>query len=236
MTQQRFALSHATVVELLEGVDWLASLSSSEIGDLALRAETVEWSDGETIFEEGELGRCCYIVHQGNVRVIRRFPDGRRITLARLGAGDVFGELALFAGERRSATVQAEEQTAALQLAAEDLISILRTSPDASVGMMVTLANRLRETNERLLEYALATTWGRVVATLLAQVEARGAPQGRSGDIELIGTAADIARLAGTSRESATRALHSLENEGIISMRRGRTIVHDRDALSKYLS
>jgi CRP/FNR family transcriptional regulator, cyclic AMP receptor protein len=102
--------------------------------------------------------------------------------------------------------------------------------------MMVTLANRLRETNERLLEYALATTWGRVVATLLAQVEARGAPQGRGSDIELIGTAADIARLAGTSRESAARALHSLENEGIISMRRGRTIVHDRDALSKYLS
>jgi CRP/FNR family transcriptional regulator, cyclic AMP receptor protein len=234
MTQQRFALSHATVVELLEGVEWLASLSSSEIGDLAARADTVEWGDGETIFEEGELGRCCYIVHQGNVRVIRRFPNGRRITLARLGAGDVFGELALFAGERRSATVQAEEQTAAAQLAAEDLISILRTSPDASVGMMVALANRLRETNERLLEYALATTWGRVVATLLAQVEARGAPQGR-GDIELIGTAADIARLAGTSRESATRALHSLENEGIISMRRGRTIVHDRDALSNYL-
>jgi len=234
MAPQRFALSNATVVELLENLQWLGSLSSGEIEGLASRAETVEWDAGETVFEEGELGHCCYIVHHGSVRVTRRFPDGRRITLARMGAGDVFGELALFAGERRSATVQADEPTAAVTLAADDLISILRTSPDASVGMMVTLANRLRSTNERLLEYALATTWGRVVATLLAQVEARGAQRG-GGDIELIGTAADIARLAGASRESVTRALHSLENEGIISMRRGRTVVHDRDALSNYL-
>jgi CRP/FNR family cyclic AMP-dependent transcriptional regulator len=235
MSQQCFALSHATVIELLEGLEWLGSLSSTEITGLATRAETVEWDDGETVFEEGELGHCCYLVHHGSVRVIRRFPDGRRITLARLTAGDVFGELALFAGERRSATVQADEPTAAVKLAADDLISILRTSPDASVAMMVTLANRLCETNERLLEYALATTWGRVVATLLAQVEARGTRQPAVGDIELIGTPADIARLAGASRESVTRALHALENEGIISMRRGRTIVHDRDALNNYL-
>src|SRR5437016_612524 len=98
MSQQRFALSHATVVELLEGIEWLGSLSSPEITDLATRAETVEWDNGETIFEEGDLGHSCYIVHHGSVRVIRRFPDGRRITLARLGGGDVFGELALFAG------------------------------------------------------------------------------------------------------------------------------------------
>ena len=235
MTQQRFALSHATVVQLLEDLDWLRSLSSAEIGGLADRAETVEWDAGDTIFEEGELGDCCYIVHHGSVKVIRRFPDGRRITLARLASGDMFGELALFAGERRSATVQAAEPTATVRLAAEDLMSILRRSPDASVGMMVTLANRLRETNERLLEYALATTWGRVVGTLLAQVEARGASHPGGGDIELIGSAADIAKIAGASRESVARALHSLENEGIISMRRGKTIVHDRDALSNYL-
>ena len=183
MPQQRFALSRATVVELLEGLDWLASLSSAEIDDLAARADMVEWAEGETVFEEGDLGHSCYVVHHGSVRVIRRFPDGRRITLARLSAGDVFGELALFAGERRSATVQAEGPSAAVQLAADDLISVLRTSPDASIGMMVALANRLRETNERLLEYALATTWGRVVATLLAQVEARGSRHGGGGDV-----------------------------------------------------
>src|SRR4051794_17616621 len=99
MSPQSFALSHATVAELLEGLEWLGSLSSSEITGLAGRAETVEWADGDTVFEEGELGHCCYIIHHGTVRVIRRFPDGRRITLARMSAGEVFGELALFAGE-----------------------------------------------------------------------------------------------------------------------------------------
>lgn len=235
MAQKQFALGHATVVTLLEDLDWLASLSAPEIGALADRSETIEWDAGETIFEEGDLGHCCYVLHHGAVKVMRRFPDGRRITLARLTAGAVFGELALFAGERRSATVEAVDPTAAVVLAADDVMSILRTSPDASLGMTVTLANRLRATNERLLEYALATTWGRVVATLLAQVEARQAHRPVEGDVELIGTAADVARLAGASRESVVRVLHSLENDGIISMKRGRTIVHDRDALSHYL-
>lgn len=235
MAQRQFALTREAVVALLDGLDWLASLSAEEVGQLADRATTVDWEPGETVFEEGELGDSCYVVYRGAVKVVRRLADGRRIALARLTPGAVFGELALFAGERRSATVQAVEPTAAIALAAADVMAILRTSPEASLGMTITLANRLRATNERLLEYALASTSGRVIATLLSQVEARQGLRPGERDVEVIGSAADVAKLAGASRESALRVLHSLENDGVISIRRGRMIVHDPDALRDYL-
>ena len=167
--------------------------------------------------------------------MVRRLPDGRRIMLARMGPGSVFGELALFNGERRSASVVTLDVTSAVVLAAEDVMSVLRTDPDAMLMVAVGLADRLRATNERLLEASLSTVSGRVVATLLAQVEARQAQGAGDHDVEVLGSATDIARLAGSSRESVARVMHWLENEGVISMKRGKTVVHSPSALTEHL-
>jgi CRP/FNR family transcriptional regulator, cyclic AMP receptor protein len=223
------------VIERLRTLDWFSSLTGEKLEALASKLETVRWEADEPVFEEGDLGSCCYVMHSGAVKVARRLPDGRRITLARMGPGSVFGELALFNGERRSASVVAVERTSAIALAAEDVMEVLHTDPGAALQVAIGLANRLRETNERVLEYALASTSGRVVATLLAQVEARQAQGAGDHDVEVIGTATDIARLAGSPRESVVRVMHRLENEGVISMKRGKTIVHDPSALGENL-
>ena len=223
------------MIERLGTLDWFSSLTDEKLKALASRADTVKWEADEVVFEEGDLGSCCYVLHSGSVKVLRRLPDGRRITLSRMGPGSVFGELALFNGERRSASVVALELTSAIALAAEDVMEVLRTDPAATLRVAVSLADRLRATNERLLEYALATTSGRVVATLLAQVEARQAQGAGDRDVEVVGTATDIARLAGSPRENVVRVMHWLENEGIISMKRGKTIVHDPAALTENL-
>jgi CRP/FNR family transcriptional regulator, cyclic AMP receptor protein len=229
-------LQHETVVSLLAGLDWFSSLTQEELDGLARGARTLEWEPDQIVFEEGERGDECFVLQSGAVKVLRRFPDGRRITLARLSAGSVVGELALFNGERRSASVQATEPTIAVALAGSDVMGILRTDPEAALSVAITLADRLRAANERLFEHALATVAGRVAATLLAQVEARLAQGAKSLNVEVVGNSTDIARLAGASREAATRVMHWLENEGVITMKRGKTIVHDPDALSKHLS
>ena len=228
-------LPQETVIERLRTLDWFAPLTADKLNALAANAETVRWEEGETVFEEGDLGSCCYVIHSGAVKVLRRLPDGRRITLARLGPGDVFGELALFNGERRSASVLTLDPTTAVVLAADDVMALLRTDPEATLRVAVGLADRLRETNERLLENALSSISGRVVATLLAQVEARQAQGAGDRDVEVVGTATDIARLAGSPRENVVRVMHWLENEGIITLGRGKTVVHRPADLSDYL-
>jgi CRP/FNR family transcriptional regulator len=225
----------ATILSLLEGVDWFDSLTREDLDTIAASAITVRLEPGETVFEEGDVGDRCFVVQSGAVKVLRRLADGRRITLARLGPGSVFGELALFEGDRRSATVQAAEETIVVGLGANEVSEALRRDPEASFGMATMLANRLRASNERLLEHALSSVTGRVAATLLAQVEARQAQGAGDRDVEVAGTKTDIARVAGADRDSAARVLYWLENEGVISLKRGRTVVHDPTALGRYL-
>ena len=229
------ALQQETIIGLLQGLDWCSSLTREEVERLAEGAVTVQLRPDEVIFEEGETGDRCYVIHSGGVKVVRRFSDGRRMTLAHLGPGAVFGELALFAGERRSATIQTTEDTIVVGLGAGVFMELMEGNSRAALGMALSLAERLRSANERLSEYAMATTSGRVAATLLAQVEARQAQGAGERDIEILGTPTDLARLAGAGRDDATRVLHWLENEGVLAMKRSKILVHDPGALARYI-
>lgn len=226
-------LEHQTRVALLAGLSWFSPLASDQIDRLAASAETAEWEAGETVFEEGERGDQCYVIHSGRVRVLRWLLDGRPITLATLGPGDIFGEFAMFGGELRSATVEAVVTTVAIALAAPDVMTIFRGDANAALRAAVGLADRLRATNERLFESSMATVTGSVVATLMAQVEARRRQGDRGAEIEVAGGPSDVAKLAGAGREGTMRVLHWLENEGIITIKRGKIIVHEPDALSR---
>ena len=98
------------------------------------------------------------------------------------------------------------------------------------------MAELLRTAENRLFATATSTVNGRILATLLAQVEARQARHPGEEDIELVGSTSDLARLAGAPKDAAARVLHWLENEGAISVKRGRIIVRSAAALRGHLS
>jgi CRP/FNR family transcriptional regulator, cyclic AMP receptor protein len=229
------SLPHDTVVALLDELDLFESLSDADIDSLARKVDTVTWEAGSTVFEEGDRGDACYVINSGRVKVMRRLVDGQPIALAQVGHGAVVGELALFASDRRSATLQAVEQTTAIAISRDDLMEILHSNADAAISMAVHVAGLLQRAEDRRFASAVSTVNGRILATLLAQVEARLA--GRPGDenIELVGSTTDVARLAGASKDDAARVLHWLENEGAISLKRGRIIVRSPAALRGHL-
>ena len=229
------SLPHDTIVALLDELDLFASLADGEIDALARKVETVTWEAGETIFEEGDPGDACYVIHTGRVKVLRRLVDGQPITLAQIGHGAIVGELALFATPRRSATVQAVERTSAIAISQEDLMAILHGNAEAAISMAVHVAGLLQRTEERRFASATSTVNGRILASLLAQVEARQSSQPGDENIELVGSTSDLARLAGAQKQDTSRVLHWLENEGVIRVKRGRIIVRSAAALRGHL-
>jgi CRP/FNR family cyclic AMP-dependent transcriptional regulator len=220
---------------LLAQVEVFAELDPRELQEVAQVAVPRSYERGEVIFREGDAGDTCYVVKSGSVSVMREHQDGRVIALAELRPGQMFGELAMFDHETRSATVETLETTTTVALLAGDVQRILRQHPEIAVKMLAALAARLRTANERLLQQSFQTVAGRVASALLTQVIARQAEGAGEADILIRATQAEIAQLAGTSRESASRFLATLEREGVVSLGRGKTTVHDPARLRNYI-
>ena len=229
------SLSHDTVVALLDELDLFEALADDEIEALARKVDTVTWEAGTVIFEEGDRGDACYVIHSGRVKVMRRLVDGQPITLAQVGRGAIVGELALFARDRRSATLQAVEPTTAVAISREELMAILHGNADAAISMAVRVAGFLQQSEDRHFTSATSTVSGRILATLLAQVEARQTREEGEENLELVGSTTDLARLAGAQKDETARVLHWLENEGVIRLKRGRIIVRSPAALRGHL-
>src|SRR5205823_14989595 len=155
--------------------------------------DTISWEAGTIVFEEGDFGDACYVIYSGRVKVTRRLVDGQPIALAQVGHGGMVGELALFASERRAATLQVVEPTTAIRISREDLMAILHGNAEAAIGMAIHVARLLARATDRLFAGTTSTVNGRIMSTLLAQIEARQSRHDGEEDIELVGSTSDLA-------------------------------------------
>lgn len=221
--------------ELLGGVPLFSELTEQDLAQVADVALPRHFSASEVVFREGDEGDTCYIVQSGQARAVREHTDGRSITLANFRSGDIFGELAMFEGERRSATVDALEDMQVLAILAADMRRLLELHPALAIKLLASLARRLRETNERLGRQSFQTVPSRVASVLSELVASAPGEYGADGDVLIKSTQAGLAQLAGSSRESVSRFLAVLERAGIITQGRGKLTVHDASALERYV-
>jgi len=220
---------------LLRRVPAFQELGGTELDAVAAVAVPRSFDRGQAVFHAGDGSDTCYIVRSGHARATREHPDGRQITLATFGPGDIFGELAMFDDEHRSATVEATEALEALAILGGDMRRLMREHSEIAVKLAVSLVRRLRSANERLARQSFQTVQSRVasvLAQLVEQAQLDGAPD---RDVSIRATQSDVAKLAGSSRESASRFLAVLERAGVISQGRGRLTVHDPPALDRYV-
>src|ERR1700704_6281813 len=192
------------VVELLGRVPVFSTLEQAALQRIAELAVPRHFEPGQAVFREGDQSDTCYIVRDGRARAIRTHGDGRTITLATFGPGDIFGELAMFEDERRSATVEATEPTSVVAVLGPDMRRLMTEHPEISKRLVIALGRRLREMNERLSRQSFQTVQSRVAVVLSELVAQELAEGSDEHDVQITATQADLAQLAGSSRESAS--------------------------------
>ncbi len=227
-------MSSAGAIELITRVPLFSELSRGEVERISRVAVPRSFPSGVRVFHEGDHSDACYLVRTGDLRVTREHSDGRAIALATLGPGDIFGELAMLDGQARSASVETLTDSELLALPAIDFRRLLADHPEISVKLIVALTRRLRETNERVARQSFQTVPSRVAGVLTQLIAEETAPEGRQG-VTIRMTQADLAQLAGTSRESVSRFLATLERAGVVHVGRGRVTVVEPRRLRAYI-
>jgi len=229
------AASAEETAALLGRVPVFEALRPEDLVRVADVAVPRDFRGGEVVFREGDDSDTCYVVRSGHARAVREHADGRQITLATFGPGDFFGELAMFDDERRSATVEAVDALDVLGIPGVDMRALLSRHPEIAVKLVIALGRRLRAANERLARQSFQTVQSRVAAVLTQLVDQARSEGAGERDVLVTATQAELAQLAGSSRESASRFLAVLERAGVISQGRGRLTVHDPAALGGYV-
>lgn len=130
-------------VQLLGTVGLFDGIGDDDLAMVAGRTIEVDFPAGRAIVRQGEVGTGFFLIASGSARVIR---DGQ--TIAELGPGDFFGELALLDGGPRIATVSADTATTCLALTSWEFEEILMSQPRLAVAILKGVAGRLRNVSE----------------------------------------------------------------------------------------
>ena len=129
------------IVERLSAVDIFAPLSSEETATLAQAASSHVFAPGETVIRAGDPGSSMFVVHNGRVSV-QVSENGRARTVATLSDGAFFGEMALFTGEPRTASIVAIEETEVLEIGHAAMKRVFDNNPDLVESLSHIIAER----------------------------------------------------------------------------------------------
>jgi CRP/FNR family cyclic AMP-dependent transcriptional regulator len=218
------AVAKTSMASKIRSLPMFADLDSESVDALAGMVVYRQMPKGAFIVTQNEIGGCMFLLLSGRVKVSLASPDGKELALSYLEAPAHFGEMSLVDSGPRSADVIAVSDVEVLTLDAKDLTAAIQVQPRLALSLIATLSRRLRHTISRLEEMAFHDATHRVMRVLLnvatASYEVRGVPV-------IAGlTHYEIATLAGTSRETASRIISSLVKEGVLATK-GRRIIVD---------
>lgn len=211
-------------IELLQSVSIFWDLNKDELGHIADKMVAKHFENGNYIFLEDSEGEQCFFVLEGSVKVTRLSKDGREVILAMLNEGEFFGEMSLLDGESRSANVIALEKTKVLTLDRNDFIAVVNDYPQIAVQLLKELARRLRKSDRQIASLSLSDAEKRIALCIIRFADEQGVIQNGKVSIPKTPIQQDIANMAGTSRETVSRALGLLEKEDLIE-RNGRELI-----------
>ena len=211
-------------IELLQSVSIFWDLDKDDLGHIANKMVAKHFENGNYIFLEDSEGEQCFFVLEGSVKVTRLSKDGREVILAMLNEGDFFGEMSLLDGESRSANVIALEKTKVLTLDRNDFVEVVNDYPQIAVQLLKELARRLRKSDRQIASLSLSDAEKRIALCIIRFADEQGVIQNGKVSIPKTPIQQDIANMAGTSRETVSRALGLLEKEDLIE-RNGRELM-----------
>ena len=215
------------ILDNLKDVTIFSDLDDAEIRKIADFCMPRTYPKNSMVILEEEFGDTVFAICEGTVKITRVNDEGKEVILALLGAGEIFGEMAIIDGESRSANALAQENCILLAFPQNEFINILKSYFDVSFALMAELARRLRKSDQQIEALSLSDAENRIGVSMLNLAEDMGIIRKGKVTIEKLPFQQDIANMAGTSRETVSRVLKMFEEKNLIIKMGHRLIIPD---------
>jgi CRP/FNR family cyclic AMP-dependent transcriptional regulator len=213
------------------GRSLLNDLDGIDRQELVAASRRRTFARNETLFHEGDPGDTLHLVRKGYVAIRASTELGDVVTLAVLGPGEAFGELALLAEDAtRTASAVALDAVETLSWRRNQVQELRDRSPDVDRFLIEILTEQVRRLSGRLVEALHLPAELRVLRRLAGLADLYDPT---SEVVVVPVTQEDLASLAGTTRPTVNRVLKDAESAGLVELSRGRTTVVDRVGLAK---
>jgi len=213
--------------ELVEGHALFGGLSRTDLDNLLARARVQSYPAGRRIFEKGSPGRSLMAILQGSVRISASSASARReLVLTILQPGDIFGEIALLDGQRRTADATAVTDCELLVLDRREFIPFLEHRPDVSLQLLKVFCHRLRHTNEHV-EHAVFEHLNCRLARTLLHLARPGQQRGKAELYSIRVSQQELADMVGATRESVNKRLRGWQNAGLVRLESRLIVIKD---------
>jgi CRP/FNR family transcriptional regulator, cyclic AMP receptor protein len=191
-----------------------------------------EFPKSTVLFREGEAGKEMYVLQAGRVVITKTVRDEEK-TLAVLGAGEFFGEMALISNKPRNAKATVTETAKLLVIDPKTFEGMIRGNAEIAVRMIKKLAERLSEADAHIETLLLADPGSRVVRHLLTSAQTLG--RAVEGGVELELPSKELVRVTGVGEPGVSGVLERLERAGLVKRKGDRLTVPDTASLEEYL-
>jgi CRP-like cAMP-binding protein len=215
-------------------VNLLGALRADDRAELERLTVSRRYRVGTTVFCEGDPSDTVVIVERGMAKVTSAGADGRDIVLSVVGAGEIVGELAALDGGTRSATLTVLEPADVLLVRGDAFASFLATHPAVSRVLLAVIARRLRDADQRAVEFATLDVTGRLCRRLAELMDVCGRPRD-DGTVEVCLPLSheELAGWTASSREAVTKTLADLRRRNVVETYRRRILVLDPAAVRR---
>ena len=214
-------------VDYLSTIQIFRDLSSGELAEMDRQTTMATCDAGRIFYMPEDSGEVLFLLKAGRVQLYRMTPAGKKIVVATLGPGAVFGEMSIVGQGMHNTFAQALDECMICVMSREDVERLIHEKPNVAFRFVEALGKRVSALEERLEDIAFKSIPARLAGTLLRLADESGSNVVRGF------THQDFAEMLGTYRETTTQTLNEFKQAGWIEIGRKRITILNRDALQQ---
>jgi len=197
-------------------VSFFRDLKQKDLDEIVKRFSATHYQERDEIYYQGDPAHYLRVVVEGAVKLLRYTGEGKDVVLDILNPGSYFGSLKLLGSDVYTESAVAQSDCCVLSIGLKDFREILQAYPSVGIAILEVSAEKLRSSQDQIKQLTTESVEKRIASILLTLIVKFGESKEEGTLIQLPFSRKDLADMAGTTTESASRVMSSFQKEGII--------------------